>query len=51
MDCEVYNLEIKVSRLMNKLLLREKEYCILINLQRKKHTYLYSSVRVKRKQS
>ena len=29
-------------------LLREKEFCILINLQRRKHTYLYSSVRAKK---
>ena len=28
--------------------LREKELCILINLQRRKHTYLYSSVREKK---
>ena len=28
--------------------MREKEFCILINLQRRKHTYLYSSVRAKK---
>ena len=32
-------------------MLREKEYCILINLQMRKHTYSYSSVRATRKQS
>ena len=26
----------------------EKEFCILINLQRKKYTYLYSSVKAKK---
>ena len=30
------------------IMLREKEYYILINLCRRKHTYLYSSVRVKK---
>ena len=30
------------------LLLREKKFCILINLQRGKYTYLYSSVRAKK---
>ena len=29
-------------------MLREKELCNLINLQRRKHTYLYSSVRAKK---
>ena len=32
-------------------ILREKEFRILINLQRRKNTYIYSSVRAKRKQS
>ena len=32
-------------------MLRENELCILINLQRRKNTYIYSSVRAKRKQS
>ena len=31
--------------------LTEKEFCIFINLQRRKNTYIYSSVREKRKQS
>ena len=30
------------------IVLREKEFCILINLQRRKNTYIYSSVRAKR---
>ena len=28
-------------------MLREKEFCILINFQRRKYTYIYSSVREK----
>ena len=28
--------------------LREKKFCILIHLQRKKHIYLYSSIRAKK---
>ena len=36
---------------LKSVLLRENELCILINLQRRKDTYIYSSVRAKSKQS
>ena len=37
-----------LGRICRSALLREKEFCILINLQRRKDTYLYSNVREKK---
>ena len=47
----VYILDIiegEEPKIFQKKMLREKEYYILINLRRRKHTYLYSSVRAKK---